>query len=124
VTEPGYVLVVDDDPDMVEIVTKVLNHAGYPTRGADNGLQALEAASKEKPALVLLDMLMPVMNGWDCAYELRSRYGRTLPIIVVSAAEHAETWRAEVGADAVLEKPFEISDLLQLVSSYVGPAAA
>ena len=115
----GYVLVVDDDPDMVQIVVAVLEEAGFAARGVESGEQALDAAAKEMPALVLLDMLMPAMNGWDCAYELRARYGRSLPIVVVSAAEHAESWRVEVGADAVLAKPFDVDELLRIVRTYV-----
>ncbi len=116
-----YVLVVDDDPDMVGIIEAVLDSEGYACRGAENGLQALEAADAARPALVLLDMMMPIMNGWDCAYELRARFGKTLPIVVLTAAEHADAWGAEVEADGVLAKPFDVATLLHVVGNYVKP---
>jgi DNA-binding response OmpR family regulator len=117
------VLIVDDDEDMADAVRNVLEREGYECRWAANGLQALEKANTARPGLVLLDMLMPVMNGWECAHKLRAKYGTSLPIVVVTAAEHANTWGEEVGADAVLSKPFEVDDLVHLVNVYVGPAS-
>ena len=113
---PKDVLVVDDDPDMVDAMLLVLEGAGYASRSAANGRQALDAVAARMPALVLLDMLMPVMDGWQCARELRARYGRGVPIVVVTAAEHARARGEEVGADAALAKPFDVDDLLRVVS--------
>jgi DNA-binding response OmpR family regulator len=117
------VLVVDDDPDMVELMLIVLEQAGYAARSARNGREALSAAAERTPALVLLDMLMPVMNGWECAYELRARYGSELKIVVVTAAEHPRARADEVGADDVLPKPFDMSNLLRVVARYVHRAS-
>jgi two-component system, OmpR family, response regulator len=119
VDQPEDVLVVDDDTDMAEVIMLVLSEAGYPTRSAANGLQALEAAKAKKPALVLLDMLMPVMDGWECARELRHLYGHSLPIVVVTAAEHVEARGDEIDAEDVLPKPFEMTELLRVVGRYV-----
>jgi CheY-like chemotaxis protein len=117
-------LIVDDDPDMAETIRAVLDSEGYRSRWAANGVQALEEVASEMPAVILLDMLMPVMNGWDCARELRARYGRGVPIVVMTAAEHAESRRDEVGADEVLPKPFDLHDLLRIVGTYLpGPGA-
>lgn len=112
---PKDVLVVEDDPDMVDIMLLVLREAGYAARGAENGKQALEAVAAQMPALILLDMLMPVMDGWQFARELSARYGRVVPIVVVTAAEHAQARGEEIGADDVLPKPFDVDDLLRLV---------
>jgi CheY-like chemotaxis protein len=117
--EPSAVLVVDDDPDMVDVIELVLQRAGYTIRRAENGAQALEAVAAEMPALILLDMLMPVMNGRQCARELRARYGRVVPIVVVSAAEHARSRGDAIDADDTLSKPFEVVDLLRIVARYV-----
>jgi CheY-like chemotaxis protein len=119
----GDVLVVDDDAEMVEVMELVLGDAGYRVRSARNGKEALEAVAAQRPDLVLLDMLMPVMNGWQCARELRARYGRAIPILVVTAAEHARARAEEVGSDGVLSKPFELSLLLRLVRQHVEKAA-
>jgi DNA-binding response OmpR family regulator len=114
----SHVLVVEDDPDMLEIIAAILGAEGYAYRTAHNGVEALDAVNGERPAVVLLDMLMPVMNGWQTAAELHHRYGRTVPIVAVTAAEHAEAAATEIGADDVLAKPFEIDDLLRVVSRY------
>jgi DNA-binding response OmpR family regulator len=116
---PSDVLVVDDDPDMVELMLIVLEQAGYRARSARNGREALSAAAERTPTLVLLDMVMPVMNGWECAHELRARYGSKLKIVVVTAAEHPRARAEEVGADDVLPKPFDMSSLLRLVARYL-----
>jgi DNA-binding response OmpR family regulator len=60
------------------------------------------------------------MNGWDTAHELHERYGRTVPIIVVTASEHARERGKEVGADGVLAKPFDINELRDLVARFIG----
>jgi len=113
------VLIVDDDPDMVTIIRIMLDDAGYQVRSARNGKEALESVAAKMPAVVLLDILMPVMDGWQCARELRARYGRRVPIVVVTAAEHAGARAAQVGGDDVLAKPFEMAELLRIVARYV-----
>ena len=117
------VLVVDDDPDMVEAIMMVLEQGNYQARSAENGRQALAEVEKRMPGLILLDMLMPVMDGWQFAKEMYARYDHTVPIVVVTAAEHVKTRGDEVGADDVLSKPFNISSLLGVVGRYVPPAA-
>ncbi len=118
------VLVVDDDPDMRAVIVLTLEASGYATRVAQNGRQALEAVAARMPDLVLLDMLMPVMDGWQCARELHARYGRAVPIVVITAAEHARARAQEVAADDVLSKPFDIDDLLRVVANQVSAGHA
>jgi two-component system, OmpR family, response regulator VicR len=120
----GDVLVVDDNVDVVEAVTLLLQHAGYATRAAHDGRQALAAVAERRPALVLLDVLMPVMDGWEAARALREQYGASLPIVIVTAAEHASSRAEESGADAVLPKPFDVDELLALVARYAPVVAA
>lgn len=119
------VLIVEDDPDLSDVMLLALREAGYPARCASNGREALDAAAINLPGLVLLDVLMPVMDGWQCARELRARYGRALPIVVVTAAEHVRARSQELGADDVLPKPFDIDEFLRTVARYYGaPASA
>ena len=118
------VLVVDDDPDMVEAIMMVLEQGQYEARSADNGRQALAEIEKRRPGLILLDMLMPVMDGWQFAKEVRARYDHTVPIVVVTAAEHVKTRGDEVGADDVLSKPFNINSLLRVVERHLPHVAA
>jgi len=113
------VLVVDDDPDLASAIKRVLETQGYRCRCACNGAHALDVAASEKPSLVLLDMVMPVMHGWDCARALRTLYGDDLPIVLVSGIADAD--RADVGADDVLPKPFGLDDLLRVVGTYATP---
>lgn len=116
------VLVVDDDPDLVEVVRTILSCAGYEVRSARNGREAIEAVTQKMPAVVLLDMMMPVMDGWECARELRSRYGHAVPIVVVTAAAAARARADQVGGiDHVLPKPFEMDDLLRVVARFTDP---
>lgn len=116
------ILIVDDDPDMRETIELVLGGDGVRCRTASNGAEALEQAAAARPGVVLLDMLMPVMNGWDTAYELRKRYGHSVRIVIVTASEHAAERAREVDADDVLAKPFDIADLRRIVAHQLGGA--
>jgi CheY-like chemotaxis protein len=88
-----------------------------PGNGAE-GLQALEGTDHQFPRLVLLDMLMPVMDGWEFARRFRERYNRRVPIVVMTAATNAQERAAQVDADAFLGKPFDLDDLLACVERY------
>jgi CheY-like chemotaxis protein len=113
------VLIVDDDADMLEVMELVLRDAGYPTRSALNGRLALDAVANGMPRLILLDMLMPVMNGWQFAREFRARYGDEVPIVVATAAEHVRARSDGLDASDVLPKSFEVADLLRIVARHV-----
>jgi len=113
------ILVVDDDPDMVETIAMVLEASGYHCRTARNGREALAEAQAKRPAVVLLDMTMPVMNGWECARELRARYGHDVQVVAVTACEHIGARANTVDADYVLPKPFDIEMLKAVVARSV-----
>jgi CheY-like chemotaxis protein len=116
------VLVVDDDPDLIELVRTMLCCAGYEVRSARNGMEALEAAAQRTPAIVLLDVMMPGMDGWECARELRSRYGPSMRIVIVTATAHARARADQVGGvDDVLSKPFDMDELLGVVARFRDP---
>jgi DNA-binding response OmpR family regulator len=120
----GSILVVEDDPDLLSLMEMILVEAGRRVRTAAEGGAALERAKEEMPALILLDMRMPGMNGWDFAREFRARHGAASPIVVVTAAENARRRAEEIGADAWLAKPFDIDDVLALVERFLGPPGA
>ena len=109
------VLVVDDDPDLRELMRLLLEGAGYRVETARDGREALERVSAHAPALVLLDMKMPGMNGWQFARTLRRTHNRRIPIVVVTAGDDARRTAEEVGAEAYLGKPFELDDVLKVV---------
>ncbi len=118
------VLVVEDDPDLSSLLEVILCDAGYRVLTAADGLQALERVAQEMPGLILLDMRMPRMNGWEFAREFHARHGRAAPIVVVTAAENAKLRAQEIGADGYLEKPFELEDVLRLVARHLEARAA
>lgn len=113
------VLVVDDDPDILSLAVHGLETHGYRTETATNGVEALEAIEKEAPGLILLDMKMPEMDGWSFVQEFRNRYGRSIPIVVMTAAEVSTVRADEVGADSYLGKSFQLSDLIEVVEDTV-----
>lgn len=119
----AHVLVVEDDPDLLALLEMVLADAGHRVRTAAHGAEALERVGEELPAVILLDMRMPVMNGWEFARELRARYGHACPIVVLTAAENAEQRAAEIGAEGWLAKPFDIEDVLAAVARHLPPHA-
>jgi len=108
------ILVVDDDPSILETVKVILDLEGYTVETAINGADALEKVGRSRPALVLLDMRMPVLDGWGFAREMKAR-GVKVPIVVMTAAQDAGRWAAEIGAVDFVAKPFEIPDLLLAV---------
>jgi DNA-binding response OmpR family regulator len=116
----GDVLVVEDDPDLTALLEMILAGAGYAVRSAADGAQALLRVAERMPDIVLLDMCMPVMNGWVFAREFVARHGRAAPIVVVTAAEDARARAHDIGADAWLEKPFELEELLATVARLLG----
>jgi CheY-like chemotaxis protein len=121
----GHVLVVEDDLDLLGLVQMVLEDAGHRVRTATDGERALERVAEEMPRLILLDMRMPIMNGWEFAREFRARYGRACPIVVVTAAENAQARAAEIEAEGWLSKPFDLDDVLRMVARFAaGPGDA
>jgi CheY-like chemotaxis protein len=113
------VLIVDDDPLVVAAIAASLDLRGYPYRTAGNGEEALRAIELIRPALVLLDLHMPVMDGERFIRELRSR-GIALPIVLMSSEANVAHWAREVGAAGFLAKPFEIPSLTRLVADVLG----
>jgi two-component system, chemotaxis family, chemotaxis protein CheY len=108
------ILVVDDDPTILDVIHDLLTLEGYEVETARNGLEALRMVEHSRPALVLLDMRMPLLDGWGFARELEQR-GIHIPILVLTATSDAARWAHEIGAIDYLAKPFEISSLLDSV---------
>jgi two-component system, chemotaxis family, chemotaxis protein CheY len=114
------ILVVDDDEGIRSFVEMALDGEGYRVSTATNGAAALELVSQQAPDLILLDMRMPVMDGWAFTRAYRSRPGPHAPIVVITAARDAGERAAQVNADDYLGKPFDLDELLNLVERYVG----
>jgi two-component system, chemotaxis family, chemotaxis protein CheY len=116
--QEGCVVVVDDDPQIRSIVREALEDEGCAVREARNGREALDALRTLVPDVVVLDMRMPVMDGWEFAAAYRTAPGPHAPIVVLTAAADAEQWAAEVAADAYVPKPFQLDDLLVTLSRF------
>lgn len=108
------ILVVDDDPTILATVSETLDLEGYPVVTATNGEEALQEVDRSRPWVVLLDMRMPVLDGWGFMQALRER-GLSLTVVVMTAAADARRWAAEIGAQGVLAKPFELDDLIAAI---------
>lgn len=115
------VLIVDDEPDIRATVAEMLEIEGYTTEEAANGADALAAIERQAPDLILLDMRMPVLDGWGFAAEM-SRREMAIPIVVMTAARDAARWASEIAATASLSKPFGFDDLIRTVNEVRGAA--
>jgi CheY-like chemotaxis protein len=122
VTRAARILVVEDDDGIRELVALILSGAGYEVLTAPNGAAALQVIGSVRPDLVLLDMRMPVMDGWELARRYRETPGPHAPIVVLTAARDAAARAAEIDASGYLGKPFDMQELLRLVSHHAGRA--
>jgi DNA-binding response OmpR family regulator len=119
-SENALILVADDDPDIRDIVSFRLRRAGYETVEASNGDEALKLANERPPALFILDVMMPQVNGFEVARELRGDSSTEgIPILMLTASvQDKDIARGfETGADDYLRKPFKTNELLDRVSS-------
>jgi DNA-binding response OmpR family regulator len=117
------ILVADDDPDIRDIVSFRLRRAGYQTVEASNGDEALRLARENPPALFILDVMMPRVNGFEVARELRGAAPtESIPILMLTASVQDEDVAKgfEIGADDYLRKPFKTNELLDHVASLLG----
>ncbi len=111
------ILVIDDDVEILAMLRDFLEGEGLAVRTAGNGAEALDIVDAVAPALILLDMRMPVLDGWGFAARLRERRA-TYPIVVMTAAESAQRWADEIGANGFIAKPFDVDELLQLIERH------
>jgi two-component system KDP operon response regulator KdpE len=119
------VLVVDDDPNIRRMIVAALRRDGYSFYEAPNGRDALELMREQHPDVVVLDLMMPVLSGWDVLKERQSDAELSrIPVIVVSANRDPDVAVAvNAGICAFLPKPFDIGALSALVKSCMPPLA-
>ena len=119
VVEKKLVLVVEDEQDVRMLVALLLTEEGYEVETAADGQAALEAVARQLPHVILLDMRMPRMDGWQFARLFRERYDSLRPIIVMTASPDARVRAAEIGADDFVGKPFRLDELIAVVRRWV-----
>jgi DNA-binding response OmpR family regulator len=115
---PKRILVVDDHPPTVRLIQNALEQEGFAVIAAANGAECLIAVHQHNPDIVILDVIMPVMDGFQTLRVLRENEAtKTLPVIVLSVRDSDQDvldgWR--IGADLYLTKPFKLDDLLAAV---------
>ena len=116
------ILVVDDDPEIVSMLSTRLTARGYKVSSAGDGHRALELAKRERPDIVLLDVMMPGKSGWEVARALKQDpVTQSIKIVMVTAigAQVNEITSPLYGADAHVDKPFEFEKLEKVISSLV-----
>ncbi len=126
---PNKILAVDDDPDIRDALTMILESQGYKVVTAQDGIEALANLKAEKPDLMILDLLMPKMDGWAVCKELQdprwSKY-RGIPILILTSVREEASRRRyeletglELDVDDYVEKPFSPDVLLERVSRLI-----
>ena len=112
------ILVVDDEPQVVWMLQFTLEAEGYQTLSARDGRAALDEVREHHPSVVLLDIMMPVMDGWAFLEELQALPADERPRVIVVSARSSLRDRAkaaELGADAFVPKPFSVDDLIHVL---------
>jgi two-component system chemotaxis response regulator CheY len=117
-TGKGRILVVDDDPAILDFVSMALSDEGYEVQTAADGRSALEIIERWPPDLILLDMRMPIMDGWEFASAYARRPGHHAPVVVLTAAQDAAGLAREIQAVDYVAKPFALDDLLRVVAAH------
>ncbi len=117
------ILIIDDEPDIVKIIQKQFMASHYEVITALDGEEGLEKAEREKPDLIILDIMMPKMDGYTFTRELHTKIssGRvTTPIIVLTAKEKMQDLFEIEGVKEYIVKPFDPAELLEKVKKYIG----
>ena len=120
VTNLGPILIVDDDAQLQRTMQWLLEDEGLKVETASNGEEALAMAREHRPALVILDLNLPALDGEGVMAGLRAVHGTTIPVIVVSSDGLIDQRAREMGASSWLSKPFEIDELVAAVWGALG----
>ncbi len=121
------ILLVDDDPDFVEAVKVIVENGGYDVKVAYDGKEGLEAVEEERPDLIVLDVMMPVMNGHETCAQLKAdKATEDIPIILLTAVADRVTTSTythrdmlESEAEDYMPKPVEPAELLERIKSWI-----
>jgi DNA-binding response OmpR family regulator len=112
---PAPILILDDDPSVRQTIQWALEDNGFTVQLARDGIEGLDQAAQQRPGLVVLDIGLPRLSGDGFAAGLRGLYGRSVPILVITADGRAEQKARRVGAFDFVQKPFNVDDLVAAV---------
>jgi CheY-like chemotaxis protein len=117
----AFVLVVDDDPDVLASLCDALGSEGYDVAGARDGIEALEAIAERRPDLIVTDLMMPTMTGFELLAALHDNPElASIPTLIITAAR-GPVAQEEARGSVVLPKPLDLDRLLRAISAYTGP---
>jgi len=124
-TTHGVVLVIDDDPELRVSIASLLRSHGYRVIEAQHGKDGLDRLSEERPDVILLDLNMPVMDGWEFRTEQQRLVDERLaavPVLLCTAELNGDKYKEDLNAAALLEKPLDLDRMLDAVKTAVrGP---
>jgi CheY-like chemotaxis protein len=125
VLKPPLILVVEDDPEILTLMETVLGGEGYRVATAEDGAEALAAARRERPDVIVLDLMLPRMNALQFrAEQRRDPTLAAVPIVCLSGISHAQTVALELGTDDCLSKPVDVDRLLETIRRHLPPTDA
>jgi signal transduction histidine kinase/DNA-binding response OmpR family regulator len=125
--DPGHILLVEDDPDVREVLSRTLEESGQTVDEAENGKVGLEQVKARKPDLILLDLMMPIMDGFEFATELRKNPDhQDIPIIVITAKDLTDEERSSLqgAVEQIVQKGANPTELLDQVRALAGRHAS
>jgi DNA-binding response OmpR family regulator len=115
-----YLLIVEDDPDILELLDTTLRFRGYRVITARNGREGLEVVKKQHPAIVIADIMMPALDGFGLVHRLRiNRETRDIPVVFITAtyvAPEDKEFALNIGATRFIEKPIDLEDFLTTIA--------
>jgi two-component system, OmpR family, response regulator VicR len=120
---PTAVIYIEDDPEMIELVTLILTRRGFSIIGALDGQQGLDLIERNPPDLILLDLMMPGLDGWDVYHQLKAKEAtKNTPVIIITAK--AQPIDRVLGisiakVDAYISKPFRPQELLEAIETII-----
>jgi DNA-binding response OmpR family regulator len=129
-TAPGYLLIVEDDPDILKLLHTTLKFRGYRVVTARNGKEGLDAVHKERPAIVIADIMMPRLDGFGLVHRLRlDPETRNIPVVFITATyvtPEDKDFALNIGATRFLQKPVDLEEFLATITDLLqqGPVPA
>lgn len=125
---PVNILYIEDDREMIDLVTIILSRSGFTVKGANSGRQGLELIAQGKPDLILLDLMMPELDGWSLYQQLKSNEEtHDIPVIVITAKSQPIDWVLGIHiakVDDYITKPFHPQELLESITRILATKAA
>jgi len=114
-TNAGLVMIIDDDPQICDLISMALSEQGYRTVTAGDGMQALPVIERDPPSLILMDVGMPALGGRDLAARVNELWGDAIPCVIMSGSRPSAEDRADKTVVAYLPKPFDLEELFGVV---------